>query len=81
LPDVFGDKIISSGISSACSTNLIIVFFPWSYLKDKVYNGNTQTEEIKENIHKEMANIPAEQLQIVNQNLFCCCKEYLHVEG
>jgi hypothetical protein len=28
-------------------------------------------EELKENIHREIANIPAEHLQSVNQNLFC----------
>jgi hypothetical protein len=30
-------------------------------LKDKVYNS-AQLEELKENIRKEIANIPAEQL-------------------
>jgi hypothetical protein len=38
-------------------------------------------EELKENIHREIANIPAEQLQRVNQNLLRRCQEYLHVEG
>jgi hypothetical protein len=38
-------------------------------------------EEIEENIHKETTNIPAEQLQKINQNLFHPCKEYLCVEG
>jgi hypothetical protein len=32
-----------------------------------------------ENIHRKIANIPAEQLLRVNQNLFCWCKEYLRV--
>jgi hypothetical protein len=31
-------------------------------------------EELKQNIHREIANIPAEQLQRVNQNLFCWCQ-------
>jgi hypothetical protein len=50
-------------------------------LKDKVYNSNPQAEELKENIHREIANTPAEQLQKVNQNLSCRCEECLHVEG
>jgi hypothetical protein len=33
--------------------------------------------KLKENIHREIANIPAEQLQRVNQNLFHQCKECL----
>jgi RNA polymerase-binding transcription factor DksA len=49
-------------------------------LKDKVYNSNSQTEELKENICKEIANIPAEQLQRINQNLFHQCEECLYVE-
>jgi hypothetical protein len=35
-------------------------------LKDKVYNSNPKTEALKENIRREIANIPAEQLQRVN---------------
>jgi hypothetical protein len=35
--------------------------------------------EEQENIHREIANIPVEQLLRVNQNLFCWCKEYLCV--
>jgi hypothetical protein len=38
-------------------------------------------KELKENIHREIANIPAEQLERVNQNLFCRCEECLHLEG
>jgi hypothetical protein len=37
-------------------------------------------EELKENIQRRIANIPAEWLQGVNQNLYLRCKEYLHVE-
>jgi hypothetical protein len=37
---------------------------------DKVYNSYSQMEELKENICTEIANIPAEQLQKLNQNLF-----------
>jgi hypothetical protein len=32
-------------------------------LKGKVYKGNSRTEELKENIHAELVNISAEQLQ------------------
>jgi hypothetical protein len=38
-------------------------------------------ENLNENIHRETANIPVEQLQRLNQNLFCWYKECLHVEG
>jgi hypothetical protein len=38
-------------------------------------------EELKENICNEIANIPAEQLQRVNQNLSRQCEECLRVEG
>jgi hypothetical protein len=50
-------------------------------LKDKVYNRNPRTEEeLKENIRRGIANIPAEQLQRVNQNLFHQCDGRLRVE-
>jgi hypothetical protein len=38
-------------------------------------------KELKENIRMETANIPAEQLQRVNQNLFRRCEECLCVDG
>jgi hypothetical protein len=38
-------------------------------------------EELKENIHREISNIPAEDLQKVNRNLFRRREEYLRVEG
>jgi hypothetical protein len=50
-------------------------------LKDKVYNRNTRTEELKENICREIANIPAEQLQRVNHNLFLHCKGFSTCRG
>ncbi|PNF34055.1 hypothetical protein B7P43_G01128 [Cryptotermes secundus] len=40
-------------------------FFFWGHLKDKVYNSNPLTEELKENIHWEIANIPVEPLLLV----------------
>jgi hypothetical protein len=50
-------------------------------LKDKVYSSNLRTEELKENIRREISNIPAENLQKVNQNLFRRCEKCLRVEG
>jgi RNA polymerase-binding transcription factor DksA len=47
-------------------------------LKDKIYNSNPWTEELKENVCREIAT---EQLQRVNQNAFGWCKECLCVEG
>jgi hypothetical protein len=38
-------------------------------LKGYVYNSKPPTEELKENIHMEIANILVEQLQRVNLNL------------
>jgi hypothetical protein len=38
-------------------------------------------EELKENIRREIANIPAEQLQGVSLNLFHQCEECVYVEG
>jgi hypothetical protein len=36
-------------------------------LKDKIYKCDHQTEELKENIHREIADIPAVQLLRINQ--------------
>jgi hypothetical protein len=61
LSDVFGDRISSIGIWPARSPDLNpCEFFFWSCLKDKVYNSNPPTEELKENIRREIGNIPAE---------------------
>jgi hypothetical protein len=66
LSDVFGERISSSGIWPARSPDLNPRdFFFLGCLKDKVYKSNPRTEEVKENIRKEIANIPAEQPQIV----------------
>jgi hypothetical protein len=72
LSDVFGDRIISSGIWPARSPDLNpCAFFFWGCLKDKAYSSNPRTvEELKENIRREISNIPAENFQKVNQNLF-----------
>jgi hypothetical protein len=82
LSDV-GDRIISCGIWPARSPDLTPCdFFLWGCLKDKVYKSNLRTEEqLKENIRREIANIPSEQLQRVNQNLFRRCEECVRVEG
>jgi hypothetical protein len=56
---------------------ILMIFFFW----DKVYSSDPRTEEeLKENICREIASIPAEQLQRVNQNLFHWCEECLDVE-
>jgi hypothetical protein len=83
VSDVFGNRIISSDISPASSSDLNPCdFFFWGCLKDKVYSNNFRTEEkLKENIRREMSNIPAEYLQKVNQNIFPRCEACLHVEG
>jgi hypothetical protein len=47
---------------------------------DKLYNSKPRTEELKENIHREIANIPAEWLQKLNQNVFGWCEEHLCVD-
>jgi hypothetical protein len=55
------DRIISSGIWPACLPDLNPCdFLFWGCLKDKVCNINLQMEELKENIHREIVNIPAE---------------------
>jgi hypothetical protein len=78
LSIVFGDRIVSSGIWPARSPyfNPCDLFF-WGCLMDKVYNCNPQMEELKENIRRKTANIPAQQFQRVNQNLFCRGEECL----
>jgi hypothetical protein len=83
LSDVFWERIISSGTWPARSPDLNPCdFLFWGcFFKDKVYNSNPRTEELKGNVHRELSNIPAEQLQRVNQNLFCRCEGCLRVEG
>jgi hypothetical protein len=49
---------------------ILVIFFSWNCLKDKLYNSKHQTEEIQENILFEIANIPAKQLQGIF-NTFC----------
>jgi hypothetical protein len=82
LSDVFGDRIISSGIWPAHSPDLNPCdFFFWGCLKDKVYIINPRTEEVKEITCREIANIPAERLQRVNRNLLRQCQKCAHVVG
>jgi hypothetical protein len=76
--------IISSGIWRARSPDINpcdFFFWNWSCLKDKVYSSNPQTEELEENILREIANIPAEQLLRINQTLIRHYEECVHVEG
>jgi hypothetical protein len=42
---------------------VLVIFFFWGCLKDEVYNSNLRTEEVKENICKEIANIPADSFK------------------
>jgi hypothetical protein len=46
-------------------------FFFWGCLKDKVCSNNPRTEELKENIRREISNIPAEHLPPV-QGMSTC---------
>jgi hypothetical protein len=59
VSDVFGNRIISSGIWSERSPDLdpCELFF-WDCLKDKIYNRNPRTEELKENIRRKMQIFP-----------------------
>jgi hypothetical protein len=65
--DVFG-AILSPVICGQYVHPILIfaIFFFWGCLKDKVCNSNTRSEEQKENIRRQIANIPAEQLQRAN---------------
>jgi hypothetical protein len=57
---------------------ILMIFFIWGGLKDKVYKSNSQTEEeLKENICRD---ISSEQLEILNWNFFHQCEKCLHVE-
>jgi hypothetical protein len=60
-----GDRIISSGIWPVHSPDLNpCEFFSLGCLMNKLYNSNPRIErELKENIRREIANIPAEQLE------------------
>jgi hypothetical protein len=45
-------------------------FYLWGCLKNKVYNTKPQREDLKENIRREVANIPAEELQrVISEHL------------
>jgi hypothetical protein len=72
LSGVFEDRIISSGIWPTRSPDLNpSYFFFWGCLKGKVYSCNPQMEkELKDDICREISDIPAEHLQKVNPNLF-----------
>jgi hypothetical protein len=79
--DVFWDRIISSDIWLANSPDINPCdLFLLGFFEGQNLNSNPRTEEQKENIRWKIGNIPAEQLQRVNQNLFRRCEECLHVE-
>jgi hypothetical protein len=72
LCDVFGGRIISSGIWPARSPYFNPCdFFFWGSLKDKVTAVTPETEELKENVPMEFANIPAEHLPSVRGMSAC----------
>jgi hypothetical protein len=76
LSGVFGDRIISRSIWPASSPQLNPrAFFFWGFLKDKFCNINVSKEEVKENVRREITNIPGEELQKVNQIFFSRCEE------
>jgi hypothetical protein len=62
-------------------TLILVILSTGGCLNDNVYSDNPRTEELKENIRREISNIPAEHLQKVNQNLFRRGEECLCVEG
>jgi hypothetical protein len=82
LSDVFGDRIINTGIWPARSADFIFSdffcprLFKWQTLQQQPKNRRT-----KKNIRREFANIPSELLQGVSQKLFCQCGETLCAEG
>jgi hypothetical protein len=47
---------------------ILVIFFFWGCLRDKVYSSNPRTGEVKENIRRKISNIPAENLQKVNKS-------------
>jgi hypothetical protein len=73
--------LVSARFSYCPHRTFLCDFFVLACLKDKVYSSNPRTEELKENVRREIANIPAEQLQRINQNLFRRGEECVHVEG
>jgi hypothetical protein len=58
-----------------------IWFFLLGLFEGKSYSTNPRTEGLKENFLREISNIPTENLQKVDQNLFRRCEECLRVEG
>jgi hypothetical protein len=72
--------IISNGNWPARSPDLKPCdFFFWGCLKDKAYKRNSQTEEMKENVPREIANIPAEPLPPVRGMSTCTGQRFQHL--
>jgi hypothetical protein len=60
LPNIFRDRIISSNIWPARSPDLNRYhFFFWGCSEEKFHKSNNRTEDLKENIRREISNIPA----------------------
>jgi hypothetical protein len=77
-----GTEIWAAAFGQHVHPILILVdFFFWGCLKDKVYYSNPLAEEELKKNRKEIANIPAEQLENVYQNHFSRYEECLLVEG
>jgi hypothetical protein len=72
LRKVFDGLVISRGLWPPRSPDLTPCdFYLWESLKDKVYESDTHTlEELRNNIRREMARIPGEGLQRVNNIVF-----------
>ncbi|PSN46232.1 hypothetical protein C0J52_11390 [Blattella germanica] len=72
LRDVYGDKLISSGLWPSRSPDLNPCdFYLWGNLKCKVYANNPRDwEALKENIKIEIFSINWDDLQEVSENLF-----------
>jgi hypothetical protein len=81
FPMSLGTELSAAVFGQHVQLILIVVdFYCWDCLKDKVYYSNPLAEELK-NIRKKIANIIAEHLEMVNQKFFRRYEECLLVEG
>jgi hypothetical protein len=72
LREVFGDRIISRGLLSKCSHDLIHRdLYLWGSLKNKVNKTDPHTlEKQRNNIRREISEIFREEIQRVDTNVF-----------